>query len=1167
MYPSTGYKTVLAALMLAAGFTATAATPVSIPTPEGTYIDLAMADKENAKVEGNAGPDQCFGSTGANTKVTFLLNNTVEQPYTFTMMTGHQGTCNLNLSMTDAAGQAVMTETLFVPDTKGWGRSTLHKVYINDPLPVGDYTLVITPSNLQGSGYAGNWGKFAFYAGIVDGRDHIPGPVSLGKGNYIGMRTENNDGNVGYVKDDTYGTYDIVCDEAGVYDLTWGVTKYGEGTTTFTVTDKEGNESVKTKWDVENLSNYAPVTIHLEGEIAKGENVLKILFNAPHTGFIANFNNISLAKVADHYSCVRNVAVEGQTVTEGKGYDFNCNLPITCNAETVSFSFDHPYGTVEVTAKKGEENVAVTEAGGKYTIPTPASNEETIVTMTLTPEAGSVVAYKTVYTMRVFHIGDIILNELTIDGTPVSDELFAAITAEPYKTTLAQVFTHMPVINAKFMHGQEITATPGELNGAKADYTFIAEVEGITRTYTLTIDGIHLYDRLDTDETIALKYNAGTYDEATKTWSDGQFSISGIDGGYNSEFKFPITAEGTYTIQPAVDAVVKQLIFKGLRDSYTKNTNIISAVNAGDATVWLPGDNRFYNTSEAGVRDLVVNIEGHQVGTPIEFTVNSNGQLMTEFEFTVGRGAVTTAPVVLSTSTVVPENANHFVAVAKFDRAIASAKATVNNTEIKAVGGSDVVYFPAWNLDYNTEYDLTITEAVDNYGNHLASPVTVKAATGAKAEAAKAEMEYVVSNVAEFKAALAAVNQSNKSADAPWVVIFVKNGDYDFGGEEQRFQCWNISIVGESREGVILHGNRSGISNPVISTRYSTNVYLQDLTIRNDYDWNKPRAGVGVALTSGNREVGVNLSLESQQDTQVTDGNQGYYLECDIYGSVDYICGGGNHFYDKCNFIMTADGTIAAPSTEEKHKWGYVLSNCTVTEIAENTVPEWFISRPWKNYPRTYLLNTKMFKHPAKTGYNSMGNLPTAFYEYGSMDLEGNLLDLSGRGNSPTHTGPAYNPVLTAEQAEMFTAENVLGQTDSYCVAEIAKRPEAPVLKTVEARAAGTTLTWDDNADARFYAIYRDGEYVGNTTANTFAADTNGDYTVRAANARGGMGAHSNVLTVGDSTAIGTVEADETVDVEYYNLQGIRISGEPAGACIKVAVKADGTRDAKVVVK
>ncbi|MDE6390967.1 MAG: hypothetical protein K2L26_06090 [Duncaniella sp.] len=367
MFIAPGCKTAIAALMLAAAFTATAATPVPIPTPEGTYIDLTKTDAENVNVEGNAGPDQCFGSTGAKTKVTFLLNNTAEQPYTFTMMTGHKGTCNLNLSMTDAAGRAVMTETLSVPNTGSWGRSTLHKVYINDPLPVGEYTLVITPSDLKDSNYAGNWGKFAFYAGIVDGRDHIPGSISLGNGSYVGMRTENNDGNVGYVKDDTYGTYDIVCDEAGVYDFTWGISKYGDGTATITVTDKDGNESVRTKWDVEALNNYAPATIHLEGEIAKGDNVLKILFNAPHTGFIVNFNNISLARVADHYSCVRNVAVEGQTVTEGNGYDLNCNLPISYDAETVSFSFDHPYGTVEVTAKKGDENVPVTEAGGKYT--------------------------------------------------------------------------------------------------------------------------------------------------------------------------------------------------------------------------------------------------------------------------------------------------------------------------------------------------------------------------------------------------------------------------------------------------------------------------------------------------------------------------------------------------------------------------------------------------------------------------------------------------------------------------------------------------------------------------------------------------------------------------------------------------------------------------------
>jgi len=132
--------------------------------------------------------------------------------------------------------------------------------------------------------------------------------------------------------------------------------------------------------------------------------------------------------------------------------------------------------------------------------------------------------------MRIFHIGEIILNELTIDGTPASDELFAAITADPYKATLNNVFTHIPVIRAKFVHGQDIEATASELDGTKVEYTFTASVEDKTRTYVLTVDGIHLYNRLDSDETVSLLYNEGAYNEETKEWSNGQFSLSEIDG-------------------------------------------------------------------------------------------------------------------------------------------------------------------------------------------------------------------------------------------------------------------------------------------------------------------------------------------------------------------------------------------------------------------------------------------------------------------------------------------------------------------------------------------------------------------------------------------------------------------------------------------------------------
>lgn len=1156
-------KATLSAFMLLAGMTSFAATKFTIPTAEGEYIDLSWADVQNANVEGSAGPDQCYGSTGAETVINFSFENTVAQPYTFVMSTGHKGTCVINVTLTDAEGTTVLSEKLDIPNTGGWGRSANHKVIIADALPVGDYNLELKPSDLKDSGYAGNWGKMAFYAGVVDNRDHIPGDIALGKGNYIGMRTENNDSNVGYVKDGTWGSYDIVCDESGVYDLSWGVSRYGDGVATITVTDKDGNESVNTKWAVGDHKDYEPVTVHLEGEVAEGDNVLKILFNADHTGFIANYNNLKMTRIAEHYACVKNVTVDGFDVTEGEGYDLNCNLPISFKGSEVTFAMEHPNSSVAVTAKKGDETVAVTEAAGKYTIAAPAANEEIIVTMEITPDEGDVVAYKTVYTMRIFHIGEIILNELTIDGTPASDELFAAITADPYKATLNNVFTHIPVIRAKFVHGQDIEATASELDGTKVEYTFTASVEDKTRTYVLTVDGIHLYNRLDSDETVSLLYNEGAYNEETKEWSNGQFSLSEIDGGWNGEFKFPITAEKTYTLGVGPDAVVKQLIFKGLRDNYTKNTNIISAVSAGDATVWLPSDNRFYNTSEAGDRDLVINIEGHKVGTPIEFTVTSNGQLMSKFDLTVGREAITSAPVLVSAEAIVPANANHFVAKAKFDRVIASAKAKVGDDEIVAMGGSDVIYFPAWNLDYSKDYELVITEAVDNYGNRMAQPYTVKAATGEKVEVAKSAIDYVVSDVEEFKAALAAVNASNTSADSPAVVIFVKNGDYDFGGEEQTFRCYNVAIIGESRDGVVLHGNRSGISNPVISTRYSVNTYLQDLTLRNDYDWGKPRTGVGVALTSGTREVGVNLSLQSQQDTQVTDGNQSYYLNCDFYGAVDYVCGGGDQFYDKCNFLMTADGTIAAPSTAKTCKWGYVFSGCTVDEATPGALEKgWYLSRPWQNEPRTYWINTVMKVKPVDVGYNSMGNLPTHFYEFGSVDAEGNLLDLSVRGNSPTHVGAPYEPVLTAEEAAFFTVGNVLGMTDSYSAAEVVKTPDAPAV-TID----GDNLKWNTDADARFYVVYRSGSYVGNTIEGSYPVDGDGIYTVRAANVRGGLGEASEGVQVG-TVGIDSVEGGaDVVLVEYFNLQGVRVSESATGICIKVSVFNDGHKTVEKIVK
>ena len=443
----------------------------TIPTPEETYIDLTLATYENAKVEGSAGADQCFGSTGSKTKVTFAFENSVAQPYTFKMSTGHKGTCTINLTLRDNNGDVVAQTKNPIPNTGAWNRTYNWEWFLTEPLAVGNYTLELTTSDLQGSNYAGNWGKMGFYAGINDTRDHIPGPISLKKGNYTGMRVESA-GNVGYVKNDCSGSYNIVCDEAGVYDLVWGISRSGEGTALVTVADKDNNVTASTSWAIENLGNYTPATVHLEGEVAKGDNVLKTLVKAAHAGYILNFKDVELKRVADHYACVRNFAIEGQSVTAGEGYDYNCNLPMEYDGSDVTLSFDRVHGSTAVTAVSDGENVTVTEiADGRYSVPAPAANGETIVTVTLTPEEGSVVAYKTVYTMRIFHIGDIVMTGLNIGGTGVGADVLDAVNAQtPGLTVSDMVFTSIPVVTATFADNSTAEAVLKSMDGTKATY-------------------------------------------------------------------------------------------------------------------------------------------------------------------------------------------------------------------------------------------------------------------------------------------------------------------------------------------------------------------------------------------------------------------------------------------------------------------------------------------------------------------------------------------------------------------------------------------------------------------------------------------------------------------------------------------------------------------------
>ncbi len=1005
---------------------------------------------------------------------------------------------------------------------------------------------------------------------------HIPGTLtfvmndpavkfSTNNGGTVPRFQQGTDVNVGYVKDGGVMTMsDVVCHKAGVYEITMPFSAYSpSGIINWTVIDKAtGNVEVDYDYSIPTeLTNYTEGTFLLGGQLSEGTKDFVLTFKANHGGWISNFKQPTFEWVGEKYSEIKSIEFVGAETSAGTTTDWEVMVPGNYSAETIALKPTFTNGSIVLSAKCGDNDVEVTEAGGQYVMAVPAPNQEYIVTATLTPDSG-VHAAKTVYTMRIFRIGGLTVSSVLIDGREVDASIVEALNGDNAAAEVAGVYTTMPPVKATFIDGAQADAIASEVVDGKAVYTFKGELAGDSKEYRLTLDGFHLYTKAADEESVSVRHNDGVQTGSEWANADG-YALSYVSDGYNANFRIWKTGESTISVPG--DVVVKQLIFKNISNDYTSPEAKIWTVESEGASVWLP-TNSYYNN---GVKyDLIVNIEGHKAGQPITFSFGDGkgdgGRLIFELEFTVAHQALTTVPELRSSSIIMPENANHFVAKLTFDRVIKAAEINFNGAKVSARGESSELFFPVWNLQYDKDYDFVIpaNTLVDNYGNIYDKEISIPVKTGVKAEVEAAGFDYVVSTVDEWKQALAAVNASNGKADAKPVVIFVRNGDYDFGSEEQTFRTYNVSVVGESRDGVILHGLRDGISNPVISTRYSHNTYLQDLTLRNDLDWNKARAGVGVALYSGDHEVGVNLSLQSQQDTQVT-GPSSYYLNCDIYGSTDFICGGGNNFYDACNILLTNSGPITAPSTAPSDLYGYVFQNCVIDAYNKAVShKDYNLGRPWQNEPRAYFLNTVMNIRPADAGWTKMSNLPTHFYEYNSMDENGAKIDLSKRANSPSHVGPAYKPVLTDDEAAMFTVENVLGEKDSYLATEVAAQCEAPVAAVAMTRSADyRAIEWPAVENARCYAVYKDGVYVDHVTGTSYMPEETGSYTVRAANARGGLGKASEAVVVDASTGVEDLTATSAVvETIYYNTQGVRIDENSKGMRIRVDILDNGTQ-------
>ena len=355
------FKTTLLLLALAGGVSsAWADGTISIPQDLGSYIVLGTATGTSSvsdgvtitgcNIDSQLGDETnnryySVGSTGSSTVVTITINVTEAADYIFGFKTGAQNcTASLSLKLTDSTSQEVWTSTASVENTGSWTPVTNHYYSIGN-LTAGIYTMTISTNSITSGSYAGNWGQFCFNTKTQLAMPLLSSSsyINLATGTYAGGRSYGGD-NVGSIRNGASAEYVVYnSSESAKYLLDMGVSYYGEGTMTVTVTDMaSGTVEVSQAFSIPNVSNYANSVFPLTTAISSGLKKIKFAFSGTGngSGYILNYKNVTF----DSYDEMPLIGATTTYLTLTKGIYGGNGTPRTENNGTnVGYVYNEGY--------------------------------------------------------------------------------------------------------------------------------------------------------------------------------------------------------------------------------------------------------------------------------------------------------------------------------------------------------------------------------------------------------------------------------------------------------------------------------------------------------------------------------------------------------------------------------------------------------------------------------------------------------------------------------------------------------------------------------------------------------------------------------------------------------------------------------------------------------
>ena len=535
-------------------------------------------------------------------------------------------------------------------------------------------------------------------------------------------------------------------------------------------------------------------------------------------------------------------------------------------------------------------------------------------------------------------------------------------------------------------------------------------------------------------------------------------------------------------------------------------------------------------------------------------------------------------------------------------------------TSSTAIGKEQIIKY--WDLPSEGTVTLKIMPTGDIYGGAYGQVITLTLHI-AKDDTRylRDTFDFIVGKDGNMDEAIEAANNNDKTDHRYY--IFVPDGEYqltgnttiscstdpkkapvdengdsrpDMNGQNNHMTDIiksNISLIGQSKEGVKIWNRPivEGISytatlNLVKNTK---DFYAQDLTLENQFKYwgalgGSSGAGRAVAFCDrGNRSVLKNVALKSYQDTYYSSNSnadyRGYFENCDLWGVVDWICGNGDIWFEKCNLIVRdrTGNNIVASGTEKNQAWGYVFNNCTIRPETDKPTQfkgnDWTLARPWNNSPACTFLNTKMYTQPQTYGWNKMTEgLVVRFHEYNSVDESDTPIPLATRSLAACSPAPGSDDCILTNTSD-YNIRNVMSGTDAFEPQELCKQIDAEsglqskkdeeledkekidtenhIIWKDSISTNDNLLQWKHQKEALCYFIFKLDEetqkwiYKANTIENQINLNDygNGFYCIRAANQRGGLGSATKaieyVLAEPYELEIKKVEGFKEGDVEY----------------------------------